>query len=307
MQLVLLFPGQGAQKVGMGRRLYENSACVRSYFDLADRLLPFRLTELCFNGPEEGLKETKVCQPALYVMGYSIFACLKEAQFFSRNELACTCGLSLGELTALAIAGVFDFETGLALVAERGRLMQEACESAPTGMLSLIGGNLSLVEELCQNFDLDVSNLNCPGQIVVSGPLAALSEAKVKAKAMGFKLAIPLEVAGAYHSRWMKGASEKFEKFIGQFKFNAPQCTVLTNVSGQAVCQPDEIKQMLVRQITSRVRWEDCMRYLLTKNLVHCFECGPGNVLAGLARRIDPALQVNSVGDWEQVEALLGA
>ena len=305
MQVALLFPGQGAQQVGMGKHLYENNARVRACFDTADRLLPFPLTEICFKGPEERLKETKVCQPALYVLGYSIFACLKERQFFSRHELACACGLSLGELTALAVAGVFDFETGLALVAERGRLMQVACELVPTGMLSLIGGNLALVEKLCQAFDLDISNLNCPGQVVVSGPLEVLSKARLEAKAMGFKLAIPLAVAGAYHSRWMKVASEQFEKFISAYPFNVPQCTVLTNVTGEPVCDPEEIKRTLVKQIVSKVKWEDCLHWLGQNGLVNCFECGPGTVLAGLARRTEASLQVNSLSNWDQVLTLL--
>ncbi|MDR2396255.1 MAG: ACP S-malonyltransferase [Puniceicoccales bacterium] len=304
MPKVLLFPGQGSQVVGMGRSFYQQSPLARQYFDWADQYLPFSLTKICFDGPEDLLKETRVCQPALYVLGYIIFACLKEKNYCEKG-IACACGLSLGELTALAVAEVFDFKTGLHLVAERGRLMQEACALVPTGMLSLIGGNLEATERLCQSLDLDIANLNCPGQIVVSGTLDALDKAQIRAKDLGFKLAIPLKVAGAYHSRWMQPAREHFEKILVPISFNPPVITVLTNTTGDAIADPEQIKQALGKQITSTVQWESCLRWLVNKHCTHCLECGPGNVLAGLAKRTNPMLQVTSLSEWEHVLSLI--
>jgi [acyl-carrier-protein] S-malonyltransferase len=304
MPKVLLFPGQGSQIVGMGRSFYQQSPLARQYFDWADQYLPFSLTKICFDGPEDLLKETRVCQPALYVLGYIIFACLKEKNYYEQG-IACACGLSLGELTALAVAEVFDFKTGLHLIAERGRLMQEACDLVPTGMLSLMGGNLEAAEQLCRSLDLDIANLNCPGQIVVSGTLEALDKAQIHAKDLGFKLAIPLKVAGAYHSRWMQPARENFEKILAPIPFNPPVITVLTNTTGGAIEDPEQIKQALGKQITSTVQWESCLRWLVNKHFVHCLECGPGSVLAGLAKRTDPVLQVTPLSEWEHVLALI--
>ena len=306
MQTALLFPGQGSQVVGMGRDFYENSPQVRHYFDQADRLLPFSLSKICFDGPEATLTETRVCQPALYVLGYAIASSLKENKhFIDSHKITCACGFSLGELTALAVAEVFDFETGLHLVYERGRLMQEACDAAPSGMLSLIGGTRETVEEVCQSMDLDMSNINCPGQIVVSGPLETLQALQEKARDLGFKLAVPLKVAGAYHSRWMKPAREAFEKVLEGVSFKAPKVTVLTNTTGGLITDPEAIKTALGKQITSTVQWESCLRYLEGKQLFYGLECGPGNVLAGLARRTSPSFQIQSLATWAQMEALL--
>ncbi|MDR1254750.1 MAG: ACP S-malonyltransferase [Puniceicoccales bacterium] len=304
MPKVLLFPGQGSQVIGMGKSFYEQSLLARQYFDWADQCLPFSLTKICFEGPEDLLKETRVCQPALYVLGYIIFACLKEKNYFEKG-IACACGLSLGELTALAVAEVFDFKTGLHLVTERGRLMQEACDLAPTGMLSLIGGSIEATEQLCRSLDLDVANLNCPGQIVVSGTLDALNKAQIGAKDLGFKLAIPLKVAGAYHSRWMQSARDNFEKVLAPIPFRPPVITVLANTTGGAMEDPEQIKQALGKQITSTVQWESCLRWLVNKNCIHCLECGPGSVLAGLAKRTDSALEVTLLNEWEHVSSLI--
>lgn len=303
MSYTLLFPGQGAQIVGMGKKLYEKFPCVKRYFDIADKNLPFPLTSVCFEGPEEVLKETRVCQPALYVMGYSIFALLRENNVSIKSAL----GLSLGELTALACADVYDFETGLHLVAERGRLMQEACDLVPTGMLSLIGGSPLLAKELSQKFDLDISNLNCPGQTVVSGTLDNITQAQQEAKSLGFKLAIVLKVAGAYHSRWMQPAREKFEKVLEQYTFRHPKLTVLSNTTGTPITDPSAIREALGKQITSTVLWESCMRWLLENHHTECLECGPQNVLAGLAKRTDSNLHVNSLNDWEPIQTFLKA
>ena len=304
MQTILLFPGQGAQAVGMGKSWYNSSEIVRNHFERANKILPFDITELCFNGPSEVLQETRVCQPALFVVGYSIFAHLKGIGWFERNPLLGATGLSLGELTALATADVFDFETGLKIVAERGRLMQETCDIEPTGMLALIAGSTEAVQQLCSDFDLDISNLNCPGQTVVSGTLSNLEKAQFVAKERGFKIAVPLKVAGAYHSRWMMPAREKFEKFIQTIPFNKPNFTVLTNTTGTPITDPDQIKKALGTQLTSTVLFEACLHYCNQMKSDICLECGPGNVIAGLAKRTEASLNIKSLSEIESIQTL---
>lgn len=304
MNTILLFPGQGAQVVGMGKAWYDTSDIVRQHFDWADKMLPFRLSDLCFNGPTEALQETRICQPALFVVGYAIFAHLKKQGIFDKHPIIATTGISLGELTALAVADVFDFETGLKMVAERGRLMQEACDMEPTGMLALIAGTDEAVKKLCEDFDLDVSNKNCPGQTVVSGTLENLKKAEFIAKERGFKMAIPLKVAGAYHSRWMQPARTQFESYLKSIPFKAPSTTVFTNTTGEAISDPEAIRTALGIQLTSTVLFEKCLRKCSEHNSDICLECGPGNVIAGLAKRTDASLNVKSASEPDIIQNL---
>ncbi len=296
MRTALLFSGQGAQHVGMGKSIYENVECVRGYWDRADEILGFSLKDIAFNGPEERLTDTSVCQPALYVHGYSLFKVLEQSH--KLGDLAAVLGLSLGELTALGVAGVFDFETGLKIVAERGRLMQEACEATDGGMASLIGGSPELVKELCHKFDVDMANVNCPGQIVISGEREKIDAACNGAKDMEFSRVIPLKVAGAYHSRLMKGAADSFEEFLSNIEFKAPRVSVFTNTTGEEVCEPGVIKEALVCQVVSPVLWEECMKNVGKLGIEEYFECGPGRVLTGLARRINKDWVVRSVSEY---------
>lgn len=298
----LLFSGQGAQHVGMGRSLYENVPEARSVFERADDVLGWGLREICFEGPEDKLTETKVCQPALYVHGCAAHAALRAQGGEGRPGVAF--GLSLGELTAHAAAGTYDFDTGLRLVAERGRLMQEACEASEGGMASLIGGSRGAADDLCRRFDLEIANLNCPGQIVVSGNLPRIREIAGLGKDSGFKMIKPLNVAGAYHSRLMRTARDKFEEFIRDFEFQSPQLPVYSNTTGQLVREPEEIRRALVEQIVSPVHFEDCLRHAATEQNVDTFyEFGPGGVLAGLAKRTDKSLRVTRVAEFEDLPA----
>ena len=223
----LLFSGQGAQQVGMGRSLYENSTTAQALYDEANEVLGWDLKGVCFEGPSETLTETKICQPALYVQGFVLFSILKERG--QMEDLVAACGLSLGELTALAAAGVYDFATGLRLVAERGRLMQEACDATQGGMAAVIGGTPDAVQAYCDQYGIEIANLNCPGQIVVSGEKDRVLDAAANSKEAGFKLVKPLNVAGAYHSRLMVSARDAFAEFIQDFEFKAPQIAVYTN------------------------------------------------------------------------------
>jgi len=295
----LLFSGQGAQFVGMGRSLYENSAIAKALYDEANEILGWDLKTLCFEGPNEALTETKVCQPALYVQGYALFSLLKEAG--KLENVTAACGLSLGELTALAAAGVFDFATGLKLVAERGRLMQIACDATKGGMAAVIGGTPEGVQTFCDEFDIEIANLNCPGQIVISGDNAQVLEAVAASKGR-FKLCKPLNVAGAYHSRLMVSARDAFAEFIKDFDFKTPEIAVYTNVTGERVSDAQIIKDALVSQVVSSVRFEDCLLNMATQNnLSDFYECGPGKVLAGFGKRIDKTLTIMPVSEFSDL------
>lgn len=302
MSVALLFSGQGAQYVGMGKTFYENVPEVKALWDKADDMLGFDLIKIAFEGPEEKLTETRICQPALYVHGYSAYVALKLAGKLSNIKAAL--GLSLGEVTALAVAEVFDFETGLKIVNARGTLMQNACEITKGGMTSLIGGTRESVEALCKEFNVEIANLNCPGQIVISGDKEKITAATEKAKNYDFKRAISLNVAGAYHSRLMQPAANSFRNFLQDIPFKKPKYTVFTNTTGQAISDPQAIKNTLVKQVVASVLWEDCMVNATALGIDLFYECGPGKVLSGLAKRINKDYKVYSVSEFEDIAAV---
>ncbi len=293
----VLFAGQGAQSVGMGRSLLENGSSARERFGNADEILGWDLSRVMFEGPTEELTETRACQPALFVHGIVVFEDLKARKIIDRS--AAVAGLSLGELTALTAAGALDFENGLKLVAERGRLMQEACECTSGSMASVIGGNREEVEELCAECGVEMANLNCPGQIVISGATEGIVEAVARGKEKGFKLVKQLVVAGAYHSRLMESAREGFAPFVDSASISIPQCPFYANVSGKRVDDPAEIRKGLVAQVVSPVLFEDCLRSMAAEQdePVELVECGPGKVLAGLVRRTDRSWTVRSFAE----------
>jgi len=301
MALALIFAGQGAQKVGMGKSLYENSAAARALYDEANRVLGWELTKLSFEGPDAELTQTKVCQPALFVHGMALHAALKEQGKLPEVKFAL--GLSLGEVTALTAAGVFDFATGLKVVAERGRLMQVACEQTVGGMAAIVGEERSTVAGLCQEFDVEAANFNAPGQIIISGEKTKIQAAVAAAKARGIKKAMELNVAGAYHSRLMVPARDAFAKFLETVPFAAPKFAVFTNTTGQAVSAPDDIRAALVKQVVSSVLWEDCMRSAAAAGATEFLELGMGGVLAGLARRINKDWPVKSLAEFADITA----
>ncbi len=301
MSLALLFAGQGAQKVGMGKSLYDGSAAARALYDQANQVLGWDLKKLSFEGPEAELTQTKVCQPALFVHGLAVLATLKERGHLP--EVSIALGLSLGEVTALTAAGVFDFATGLKVVARRGELMQQACEKSVGGMAAIIGEERAKVAELCREFDIEAANFNAPGQIIVSGEKAKVEALVAAAKDKGLKRVMPLNVAGAYHSRLMEPARAEFAQFLEGVTFNRPAFTVFTNTTGQAVSEPAQIRAALVKQVVSSVLWEDCMRSAVAAGATEFWECGPGGVLAGLARRTEKAWVVKSFSELSELPA----
>lgn len=292
MALALLFAGQGAQKVGMGASLPESSPGARRVYEQASAVLGWDLAKLSFEGPEGELTQTRACQPALYVHGMALLAALGEKRPGFKADYAL--GLSLGELTAYAAAGVYDFATGLRIVAERGRLMQEACERTHGGMAAIVGESRETVAALCAEFGIEAANFNAPGQIIVSGEKTQVEAAVAAAKGRGLKKVIPLNVAGAYHSRLMEPAREAFSAFLAPIPFAAPRFPVFTNTTGQAIADPDAIKAALGRQLVASVRWEECMRSAAAAGATEFLELGPGAVLAGLARRIDKSWPVKT-------------
>ncbi len=286
----------------MSKSLADNSATAARIYSRANEVLGWDLAKTCFEGPDELLVPTRVCQPALFVHGYTLYSLLQEQGRL--GNLSTVLGLSLGEVTALTVAGVFDFDTGLRVGAERGRLMQFACEATRGGMASIIGEELSKITDLCQEFDIEVANLNCPGQVVVSGEKTKVDACVTAAKERGMKKVIPLNVAGAYHSRLMEPARAEFAKFLQSVPFNAPSLTVLTNTTGKQVSQPEAIREALIKQVVSTVRWEDCMREAAVLGATEFWECGPGAVLVGLARRINKDWPTKTFNEFSDLSAV---
>lgn len=277
----------------MGRSLPEASPAARRLYGRAAEVLGWDIARISFEGPEQELTRTAVCQPALYVHGMALLSALEERSGgIGRPEFAL--GLSLGEITACAAAGVFDFETGLRVVAERSRLMQQACEQTPGGMAAILGEDRASVAALCEEFDIDAANFNSPGQIIVSGDKAKVEAAVLAAKSRGKGKVISLNVAGAYHSRLMEPARAAFAGVLEKTPMSAPRFPVFSNVSGKPMREPAEIRSALARQLVSPVHWEDCMRAAAAAGADLFWEFGPGGVLAGLAKRIDKRWPVQS-------------
>lgn len=298
-RIAFLFSGQGAQTVGMGKDLAAQYPAAADLFQRADSSLNRPLSRLMFEGPQEDLTQTVNCQPALYVHGTAcLTAFLQELGGGLPGEVVATAGLSLGEFTAHAAAGTFDFETGLSLVAQRARFMQDACESTQGTMAALIGGEENAVRDLAAETDVDIANLNAPGQIVISGEQAKVELAVSMAKERGVRRATLLNVAGAYHSRLMNSAYVRLGKVLDETHFATPKYQVIGNVDARPVSEEAAIRDALREQVTSSVRWAESMEYLLDVEKVDLFiEFGPGGVLAGLFGRIRKGTNVLSVSD----------
>jgi len=298
---VLLFSGQGAQKVGMGLDLVDQFPSAKALFEQADEVLGRPLTKIMIEGPAEDLTRTANCQPALFLHGLALLKVLQQ-KVPSLKPVAAA-GLSLGEMTAHCAAGTFSFEDGLKLVARRGELMDEACEANPGTMAAMIGGNDEDVARLAKDCEVDVANLNCPGQTVLSGTEEGIDEAIAKAREYRLRMGKKLQVAGAYHSRLMAAAQEKLGEALAATAFQQPEIPVISNYLARPAEGPDAIRASLKDQVTGSVRWIESMRLLREQGHDLFIELGPGKVLAGFMARIDKKARILSIEDATSLEA----
>jgi [acyl-carrier-protein] S-malonyltransferase len=301
----LLFAGQGAQTVGMGKDFADHSPLARSLFQQANEALGYDLASICFKGPEKELTQTEHAQPAIFLVSWVAFRLLLER--CPSLAFEATAGLSLGEFTALTAAAALRFEDGLKVVHARGRFMQEACDATEGGMAAVLGLEEAAIQMVCEQAGVAIANLNCPGQIVISGASDRIAQACEIAKRQGAKRAVPLAVAGAYHSPLMASAQPKLESLLNTVELRAPSAWVLSNVTAQPHGAPAEIRRRLVEQVTASVRWEQTIRWLLSQGFTRFIELGPGTALSGFMKRIDRRAQALAVGDLASLESTVRA
>lgn len=290
-----VFPGQGAQFVGMGKDLYDNNPLAKELFEKANDILGYRITDIMFEGTDEELKQTKVTQPAVFL--HSVIKALCLGDEFTPSMVA---GHSLGEFSALTAAGALSFEDGLKLVYARAMAMQRACEMTPSTMAAIVGLPDEKIEEICAGINREghiivPANYNCPGQLVISGNVEAVNEACEKIKAAGAKRALPLKVGGAFHSPLMQPAKDELQAAIEATTINAPKCPVYQNVDGKPHTDPADIKANLIAQLTSSVRWTSCVQNMIADGADDFTECGPGKALQGMIGRIDKSVSVQGI------------
>jgi len=297
-----VFPGQGSQSVGMGHKLCQSSAKAKEVFQEADEALQFSISRLCFEGPEEELRQTINAQPA--IMTVSI-ACLRAASEVNHSvSPAFVAGHSLGEYTALVAANVLEFADAIRLVRERGRLMQKAGEIKPGGMAAVIGLDEATMREICCESSAEIANFNCSGQIVISGSKEALARTMELAKARGARSVISLQVSGAFHSTLMQPTIEGMSEAISQISFRTPKVPIVVNSTAQPVNTAEGVKEELLRQLCNCVQWQPSVEYMVGEGVSTFIEIGPGRVLSGLIKRISDKVQVLNVSDPESIKAL---
>jgi [acyl-carrier-protein] S-malonyltransferase len=298
-----VFPGQGSQSVGMGLDLYQNYDAAKAVFEQADGALGFPISKLCFEGPEEELVKTVNAQPAIVTVS---FACLEAARSLNGGlpPARFVAGHSLGEYTALAAAGVLDFEHTVYLARERGRLMHEAGQITPGGMVAIIGLDEAPLAEVCRQTGARIANINCPGQIVISGAKGKLEKAMGLAKEKGAHRAIPLQVSGAFHTELMQLAVDGMAKILAQLSFNDPTIPIVGNTTAKPLTTAGAVKGELLNQLCNCVQWQRSVEYMVGEGVANFIEIGPGRVLAGLIKRIDRNVNISNIGDVEAVKNL---
>ena len=301
----LLFAGQGAQVVGMGKDLAEKFPSAKQWFDRANTALGYDLAQICFSGPESELTKTEHAQPGIFLVSWIAWQLLKER--VPQLSYQATAGLSLGEFTALAASGALSFEDGLRLVRQRGQFMQEACNATRGTMAAVIGLDEWSTREVCAQVGVVLANLNCPGQLVISGETEKIAHACELAKAKGARRALPLTVAGAYHSPLMATAQPKLAAELARVQINTPGGLVISNVTAQPHSSPDTIRKLLVEQVTSSVLWEESMRNLLAEGFTRFIELGPGTALSGFMKRIDKTATMLNVAEVASLEATIAS
>ncbi len=289
MKQAYVFPGQGSQFSGMGKELYENSEMAKALFDKADEILGFPITKIMFEGSDEELKQTKVTQPAVFLHSVILAKVLGV-------EPAAVAGHSLGEFSALVVAGALSFEDGLQLVAKRAMAMQRCCENQPGGMAAILGLDDEVIEQVCQSVDgvVVAANYNCPGQLVISGADEAVDAACVKLKEAGARRALRLPVGGAFHSPLMEAARAELEQAISEVEFHTPVCPIYQNVDALPQSEPEAIKANLIAQLTAPVRWTQIAKNMIADGFDNFVELGPGAVLQGMIKKVSSEVSVES-------------
>ena len=305
MNRCCVFAGQGAQAPGMGKDFAEADQEAMALFDKANAVLGFDLKKVCFEGPAEELTKSNVCQPAIFVTSYAAYSALQKRR---PTQFACAAGLSLGEWGALCAAGVLDFDSTLKVLEARGRFMQEACEATPSGMIAIVGATPEQLKALCDATGCTVANVNSAAQQVLSGSKDAIASAAATAKELGVKRAIPLATAGAFHSPFMAPARERLAPVLDEVTFRAPKFPVLSNVTGRPhSSDPGEIKALMLEQVTGTTNWAADVEAAKALGCGSFVEFGPGKVLSGLVKKIDPALETANVADLASLEATVAA
>jgi [acyl-carrier-protein] S-malonyltransferase len=300
-KVAYLFAGQGSQYRGMGKDLYEAFPESKAVFDKADKTLGFSISKLCFEGPQQELTKTQNCQPAILTVSIAALEAFKSQATSNALQVNYAAGLSSGEYSALVAAGAMSFDDAVYLVRRRGAFMEEEALKKPGKMLSIIGLDTHKVKEICLKTHTEIANLNCPGQVVISGGVKEIESAQVTAKQAGAKMAITLDVSGAFHSSFMAGAALKLAKELDKIKINTPSIPVICNLTAKPATSTLEIKENLIKQVASSVLWEDSMRLMLSEDLNNFIEFGPGKVLKGLMRRIDANAQVLTMEKKEDI------
>lgn len=301
-KIAFVFPGQGAQYMGMGKDIYENFSQVRDLFEKAEDILKLNLKELCFEGPQDRLKLTSIAQPAIFLVSIATLEALKIV--YSKISPAAAAGLSLGEYTALVATEAICFEDGIKLVYKRGEFMEEASKINPGGMVSLLGLDYHVIIEICKDSGAEIANLNCPGQVVISGNKETLEKAVNLAKDRGVKRVVYLEVSGPFHSSLMAPASKKLSLELKNIEIKTPRIPVVSNVTASFEISPQKIRQNLIEQITRTTRWEDSIRFLIDYGINTFLEIGPGKVLSGLIRRIDNSADVYNIETTQDIKTI---
>ena len=305
-KIAWVFPGQGSQAVGMGRDLFDNIKSARTVFEQADKALGISISKLCFEGPEDELRQTINAQPALVTDAYACLEAARELKGSNFPTPSFVAGHSLGEYTALAVAGVFDFTTAVRLARERGRLMHEAGQKQPGGMAAILGLDETKLGAVCKESGTVMANINSPGQIVISGAADNITKAMALATAAGASRAIPLQVSGAFHSPLMAPAVEGMVKYLDNTKFNRPLIPVIANVTASPLTSPEEVKSELRNQLTSPVQWQHSVEYMVSQGVTTFIEIGPGKILTGLIRRINKETRTINLSDLEAIKNFTG-
>ena len=296
-----IFPGQGAQKVGMGKTLYESSKAARGVFEEADESLGVNLSRVMFEGPSETLQDTAYAQPAIMTVSIAIWSAWREFLGASAPLPAAVAGHSLGEYTSMVVGGVMDFKDGIRLVRERGRLMHEASEARPGSMAAIIGLDEMVVAQVAQDAGVEMANINSDDQIVISGDKMALARAMDLASARGAKKVVPLAVSGAFHSRLMALAQEGLNDAIDSIALRDPQCPVIANSTGVSIMNADQARQELLTGLCNCVLWKHSVRFMLDSGVNRFVEFGPARVLSSLVRRIDPGVDAMTLSDPDSI------